>query len=234
MTCLPPSLLKMTVKNNTYVDVESTAHGQRAPSELDPLLRHDTPVPTKKQSRLAFLQFLAFCSALFMLGWADGSTGPLLPTINHFYGVGYPTHVFVRFVYPQNLQIGFGTVSWIFASTCAVSDIFIANRCRVASQKSSGNGCGSIAEYASSRRTWFGKRELLTNNLLLTSVSNFNLSGGRIGVYLTDFIVFRRISSTRLSPFRYILFLRWGWNGSSGWCSTHKEVIRIASAILAD
>ena len=89
----------MIVKNNTNLDVESTAHGQCAPSELDPLIRHDTPVPTKKQSHLAFLQFLAFCSALFMVGWTDGSTGPLLPTINRFYGVGYPIHVFFFFFF---------------------------------------------------------------------------------------------------------------------------------------
>ena len=78
----------MTVKNNSIVDVESTANG---PSELDSLIRRDTPVPTKKQARLAFFQFIAFCSALFMVGWTDGSTGPLLPTIMRSYDVGYLT-----------------------------------------------------------------------------------------------------------------------------------------------
>jgi hypothetical protein len=66
-------------------DVE--AREEPTPSELDPLIRHDVPVPTKKQARLAFLQFLAFCSALFMVGWTDGSIGPLIPTITKFYGV---------------------------------------------------------------------------------------------------------------------------------------------------
>lgn len=74
------------VRVNATTDLESTHnHDQRGtPNELDSLIQHK---PTKKQARLAFLQFLSFCSALFMVGWTDGTTGPLIPTITKFYGV---------------------------------------------------------------------------------------------------------------------------------------------------
>ena len=80
--------------NNTS-DPESTHHDDQCPpSELDSLIRHSEYKPTKKQARLALLQFLTFCSALFMVGWTDGSTGPLLPTIKDFYGVSTPIPAF--------------------------------------------------------------------------------------------------------------------------------------------
>jgi fucose permease len=82
---------------NTNLDVESRAP-ERPLTELDSLLQRDV---NKKQAWLAFFQFLALCSALFVVGWTDGSTGPLLPTIKEFY------------------DVGFGTVSWIFVSNCS-------------------------------------------------------------------------------------------------------------------
>ena len=74
-------------KVNSTSDLESTLHDERPPNELDSLIQHSEYKPSKKQARLAFLQFLSFCSALFMVGWTDGSTGPLLPTMTRFYGV---------------------------------------------------------------------------------------------------------------------------------------------------
>ena len=56
-------------------------------SELDPLLQRDEKGPTKKEARIARAQFLALCWALFVIGWTDGSTGPLLPRIQNFYDV---------------------------------------------------------------------------------------------------------------------------------------------------
>ena len=43
--------------------------------------------PTLKEQRVARAQFLALCWALFIAGWTDGSTGPLLPRIQIFYDV---------------------------------------------------------------------------------------------------------------------------------------------------
>ena len=75
--------------NNTTQDVESesTQHEELAGSELDPLIQRDEKVPTKKEEGVARAQFLALCLALFVVGWTDGSTGPLLPRIQIFYDV---------------------------------------------------------------------------------------------------------------------------------------------------
>ena len=72
------------------MDVESTDHDQRARSELDPLLGNDLKALTNQEARSARAQFLALCWALFVIGWFDGSTGPLLPRIQKFYDVGWP------------------------------------------------------------------------------------------------------------------------------------------------
>jgi hypothetical protein len=82
------------VRVNPTSDLESTHHHDRPPNELDSLIQHSEYKPSKKQARLAFLQFLTFCSALFMVGWTDGSTGPLLPTITKHYGVSCPILAF--------------------------------------------------------------------------------------------------------------------------------------------
>ena len=75
--------------DTTNQDVESTDHG-RAQSELDPLIAKDVKVPTKQEARTARAQFLSLCWALFVLGWNDGSIGPLLPRIQEFYDVSWP------------------------------------------------------------------------------------------------------------------------------------------------
>ena len=80
--------------NDNISDLEPTLNGQRPPNELDSLIRHSEYKPSKRQSRLASWQFLSFCSALFMIGWTDGSTGPLIPTITKFYGVCSPFPTF--------------------------------------------------------------------------------------------------------------------------------------------
>ena len=84
----------------TNLDVESTApsHEQRVHSELEPLIPRDEKVPTKKEERVSRAQFLALCWALFVIGWTDGSTGPLLPRIQKFYDVSWP-YLFDRFIF---------------------------------------------------------------------------------------------------------------------------------------
>ena len=74
--------------DSTNLDVESTNHGHSlAQSELDPLIAKDVKAPTKQEARTARAQFLSLCWALFVLGWNDGSIGPLLPRIQEFYDV---------------------------------------------------------------------------------------------------------------------------------------------------
>lgn len=42
---------------------------------------------TNKQKKAGRIQYFALLFSLFMLGWNDGSTGPLLPRIQAVYGV---------------------------------------------------------------------------------------------------------------------------------------------------
>ena len=74
------------------MDVDSGDHEQAGEIELHPLIPtlqqpHDVKIPTRKEVRTAHAQFFALCWALFLLGWTDGSIGPLLPTIQKFYDV---------------------------------------------------------------------------------------------------------------------------------------------------
>lgn len=64
--------------------------------ELEPLIhvQHDIKIPTRLEERTALAQFLALCGSLFLLGWNDGSTGPLLPRIQKVYNVNH--HYFIQ------------------------------------------------------------------------------------------------------------------------------------------
>ncbi|KAF8959974.1 major facilitator superfamily domain-containing protein [Flammula alnicola] len=56
---------------------------------------------SKKQETAARAQFYALCWSLFLIGWSDGSTGPLLPRIHQVYNVE------------------FDALSWIFILACS-------------------------------------------------------------------------------------------------------------------
>ena len=77
-------------KDNTNLDVESTDHEQCAQSELDPLIQRDVKALSKQESRVARAQFFALLWTMFVVGWTNGSTGPLLPRIQIFYDVSWP------------------------------------------------------------------------------------------------------------------------------------------------
>ena len=47
-----------------------------------------SPFTDSSANRIASL-FGCFCFSFFLEGWNDGSTGPLLPTIQAFYGLNY-------------------------------------------------------------------------------------------------------------------------------------------------
>ncbi|KAJ3505313.1 hypothetical protein NLJ89_g7482 [Agrocybe chaxingu] len=71
-------------------------------SEITPLVEgaaNNKPL-SKKEEAIGWVQFYALCYDLFLLGWNDGSLGPLLPRIQEFY------------------DVGFATVSWIFVISC--------------------------------------------------------------------------------------------------------------------
>ena len=51
-------------------------------------------VRTPAQRRKVLMQFFALCSAIYVAGWNDGTTGPLLPRIQVVYNVSASTRVF--------------------------------------------------------------------------------------------------------------------------------------------
>jgi hypothetical protein len=53
------------------------------------LASHQRAKPSKEQALQARLQFASCCLALFLAGWNDGTTGPLLPRIQEVYNVGF-------------------------------------------------------------------------------------------------------------------------------------------------
>ncbi|KAJ3505312.1 hypothetical protein NLJ89_g7483 [Agrocybe chaxingu] len=74
-------------------------------SEITPLVVGPNKSLSKRGEEIGWIQFYALCYDVFLVGWNDGSLGPLLPRIQEFYGVG------------------FATVSWIFVVACTGSVI---------------------------------------------------------------------------------------------------------------
>ena len=76
------------------MDDDSTDLEDSAQIELQQFIpiQHDIKFPTRKEARTARVQFLALCWSLFLIGWIDGSTGPLLPSIQKSYDVSEPTY----------------------------------------------------------------------------------------------------------------------------------------------
>lgn len=67
----------------------SSALGATSGQEADPATMVDPSLPsTKLRERL---QFFALCYSMFLLGWNDGTTGPLLPRIQEVYHVTGPS-----------------------------------------------------------------------------------------------------------------------------------------------
>ena len=91
-------------KDNTKpLDVESTDHERLehdhdvllVQSELDHLIQPDVKVPSKEEANVARAQFLALCWTMFVMGWTNSSTGPLLPRIQFFYDVSLAYTLFL-------------------------------------------------------------------------------------------------------------------------------------------
>ena len=48
--------------------------------------------PSRQQVKTAQIQFITLCWTLFLAGWNDSSTGPLLPRIQEVYHVSTPSN----------------------------------------------------------------------------------------------------------------------------------------------
>lgn len=81
-----------------------------------------TPRLSGLQKRNSMIQFLALCWCIFLVGWNDGSTGPLLPRIQEDYRVrGHFVLHCIPWILISPHQVGFSIVSLLFVGNCAVS-----------------------------------------------------------------------------------------------------------------
>jgi len=80
---IPVLSLKATCKDSDQA-LGVNAKDPNADSQADP---PSLSAPSKKQVKKARIQFLTLCWTLFLAGWNDGSTGPLLPRIQEVYNV---------------------------------------------------------------------------------------------------------------------------------------------------
>lgn len=76
--------------------IQPTERDALLPQIPDPTNSENQPNPV--QRRRANIQFVALCWTLFLAGWNDGTTGPLLPRIQKVYGVDF-TLVSLLFVF---------------------------------------------------------------------------------------------------------------------------------------
>lgn len=88
-----PIGIEMVEMGESVSEKQATATPTLATSELS----QDKPRSIKSKANI---QFATMCGALFLAGWNDGSTGPLLPRMQ------------------SNYHVGFAVVSLIFVSNC--------------------------------------------------------------------------------------------------------------------
>ena len=62
--------------------------------------------------------FATMCGSLFLAGWNDGTTGPLLPRIQEVYHVWYKITLTISLF--DFFKVGFAVVSLIFITSCVV------------------------------------------------------------------------------------------------------------------
>ena len=89
------------------------------------LTNKDTgPQPvTKAMRRKASIQFATLCWSIFVVGWNDGTTGPLVPRLQEVYHVcDISVHLVSGCVAYQTptLQVSYAVVSLIFIASCVV------------------------------------------------------------------------------------------------------------------
>ena len=202
----PSTSGKMTA-DSTILDVEST--DQHVQSELDPLLGKDLKVLTKEEARSARAQFLALCWALFIIGWCDGSTGPLLPRIQEFYNVSWPIvflwlffNVFHEFRYEfcrSDLKQFLGYLYWVLRS--------VIGRCQLPYAIFMGAFVGAMINIPFNNKLGLGRVSIHADDLFFSKFHNFALQMLVVGplFQITAFLK-KKKSNFLLFPFRFLLY----------------------------
>lgn len=75
---------------------------------------------TRRQRVLSLFQYGTLCFTLFIVGWNDGSTGPLIPRMREVYHVRPAVLLFYLRANTLYLQVGYTVVSIIFILSCVV------------------------------------------------------------------------------------------------------------------
>ncbi|PCH35321.1 MFS general substrate transporter [Wolfiporia cocos MD-104 SS10] len=97
---------------------ETSGQPSRPESTVLPASSDDTArPPTRRAQRNANIQFATMCFTLFLAGWNDGTTGPLLPRIQSVYHVNFAV---VSLIFVFNC-VGFITAA---AANVALTDRF--------------------------------------------------------------------------------------------------------------
>lgn len=88
------SIVDPHVKENNFKDHEAIEMPRMADHGLSPsdsraisLSDSDLKARTKRQRLRARVQFATLCWVMYLAGWNDGTTGPLLPRIQKVYNV---------------------------------------------------------------------------------------------------------------------------------------------------
>src|ERR1700761_241602 len=69
-----------------HIDEKASAESKSPPSS--PVIPPEFKL-TPSERRREWIQFATLCWSLFLIGWSDGTPGPLLPTMQSFYGLSY-------------------------------------------------------------------------------------------------------------------------------------------------
>ena len=73
----------------------STSDGKAAGVDAVPLSEKSSdisslPERTRREKFVSNVQYATLCWSMIILGWSDGTTGPLLPRLREVYGVSRP------------------------------------------------------------------------------------------------------------------------------------------------
>lgn len=79
-----PILVTPTSEESKVLEKELTTEDTSQPTAV---LQDQASVVTPRMKRKAWIQFAALCTAIYVAGWNDGTTGPLLPRLQEVYHV---------------------------------------------------------------------------------------------------------------------------------------------------
>ncbi|EJD40210.1 MFS general substrate transporter [Auricularia subglabra TFB-10046 SS5] len=87
MSTINEPLPEKDLKTQEVDDATATARDEKQEASAD--TDNASTKTTAAELRTEWIQFITLCLCLFLAGWNDGTTGPLLPRIQEYYHLGY-------------------------------------------------------------------------------------------------------------------------------------------------